>query len=355
MAGKLIVLDAGGQGAIWTDDRGTRPVPLPPGTLRHLKAVRDLLAVQRSLGAGSMAAQDMAALVTRVSNLAVDRIEGAFGELEPEDSLIYQDGRGGFTCGSTGAAPRAFRWRAPAATITARQRSLVRRALSRDSVELARQAADAGIDLREVLEDPEAVANRLKVPISERSAKTLRTLAPSRLTRVRNETDRAVVEFMFAVFADGRFVDTWATEPAKVARALGIDIEAAAINRILDVGAALERIDPRRIFGAGDDDSDSGDSDSGDSDSGDHGPPPGDSGDSDSGDSDSGDHGPGPGDDSPGPGDDSPGPGDSPGDDSSPPIDDFVMVRILTYVVILIVVAEPGFEEELGPEELAKF
>ena len=354
MAGKLIVVNAGAHGGIWTDEHGTRAVPLLPGIVRHLQAVRDLIAAHEDLHSDTMTGQDLAVLVTRVANLAVDRVESAFGELEPNDSLIYQDDRGGFICGATGAAPRSFRWPQAVPPVSAHRRSLASRGLAPDAVSLARRAIEAGMDFRDVLEDPEGVAAQLGRPISERSATILRLLAPSRLRGIRNETDRAVVSFMFDVISDGRFVETWTTEPAKVAGALGISLEPRVVDRILELGAAMAQIrplpqDPHR--GADGDDSPP---------PGDDSPPPGD---------DSpppGDDSPPPGDDSPPPGDDSPPPGDDsppPGDDSPPPgddtgqpnISDFVQATIITTIIILIVTDDRQLEEELSVEEQAKF
>lgn len=238
--GRLILFNGGTSGGIYIDSNGVQTLaPLATSVLMHLRAVADLVSSTRGLSPKAKASKDLQALITKISNLAVDRVEAAVGPLDAADSLVYLDDGDGFVCGSTGAPPRPIGW-PPAGPISVED--LVERgALASDVIEFLQRTQAKGLKVADVLNDPASAAKTVGVQLSELAIANLKPLAPSQLDKIRNPVDRSVVAFFHKVVADGRFLDSWNREPAAVAKALGVEVDLVVIDKILGTNAIVGR------------------------------------------------------------------------------------------------------------------
>jgi hypothetical protein len=193
----------------------------------------------------------MARLATSLCNLAVEQVEEVVGPLGADRSLIYQDDDGGFSCGSTGKPPVPVIW--PPRSMPSVSEVLDAGVIELDLVELVQKAHNAKIPLTDLYENPEEIAKKLDVTISEKSAKYLRLLAPSKLDDIKNPVDREIVEFFHKVTDDGRFVDTWFTQPYEVSQKLKCRLSDVAIERLVggELAAAMVKrpsdVDPGTV------------------------------------------------------------------------------------------------------------
>lgn len=236
--GRVILFDRGEAGGLLLDSSGVRTVPrFAPEIRANLRAVLELL--RAADAPASDASRELATLVTKVANIAVDGIERATGALDPGESLVYLDEDGGFVCGGTGAPPRPIKW--PPQGGRPSKDLLATGILPPDLVEFLGRSAAQGLDLPQLLEDPLAAAKKLNFRLSALAAETLKGLAPSELPRFTDPVEHEVVGFFHAVIKDGRFLETWAVQPAAAAAALGVKLSNAAIDKILGGSATVGR------------------------------------------------------------------------------------------------------------------
>jgi hypothetical protein len=232
LMGRVILFDGGKDGGLYMDSSSTRTIPrFPPPVLAHLRAVCDLLRATPKHPSQAEAANDMAFLITKISNIAVERVEAAIGPLDPVDSLVYLTGDGGFICGSGGAPPRPVTW--PPTGNSSIQDLVAGSMLPRDLVAFLRRSTETDLQVTDILEDPVAAARSIDFPLSLAAANSLRKLAPSQLAAVTDPVDRELVGFFHKVIADGRYVDTWASQPVAVATSIGVSLSDAVVDRLL--------------------------------------------------------------------------------------------------------------------------
>lgn len=236
--GKIILFERGESGGMFIGTGGVRPIPrFAAPVLAHLRAVSDLLRASR--GQSGKPAQELATLITKISNLAIERIEAAIGPLDAADSLVYLTDEDGFVCGSTGGPPRPIGW-PPLGGGGGGVAELVDGGLlAPDLMELLRRVPAKGAKIVDILEDPAAAAKAMKLNLSEASAATLKQLAPSKVATLPDPVDRDLVGFFHRVIKDGRFIDTWTTEPVGAAKALGVKLSDEVVDKILGSSAIV--------------------------------------------------------------------------------------------------------------------
>ena len=237
---KTVILSDGGiAGGLMVTASGVRSIlPFNPVVRLSLKSAAAMVNAVASAPSGNPR-RKMARLATSLCNLAVEQVEEVVGPLGADRSLIYQDDDGGFSCGSTGKPPVPVIW--PPRSMPSVSEVLDAGVIELDLVELVQKAHNAKIPLTDLYENPEEIAKKLDVTISEKSAKCLRLLAPSKLDDIKNPVDREIVEFFHKVTDDGRFVDTWFTQPYEVSQKLKCRLSDAAIERLVsgELAAAL--------------------------------------------------------------------------------------------------------------------
>jgi hypothetical protein len=237
---QVILFGGGDGGGLIIGPNGVRPIPPFDPSIRL--QLRGLSALVGSLkGLPEKPQREMSKLANKVSNLVVEQVEGVVGRLEGDNSLIYQDDDGGFTCGSTGKPPIPFPW---PPVQTASLGDLIRGGLiERDLVDFLGETSAKGIKIREVLENPAETARTVGRELSERAVKDLQQLAPSRLKEISDPVNREVAQFFHKIADDGRFLSTWTTRPAQVAKELRIDLSDKAFDRIIAGGSIASPFD----------------------------------------------------------------------------------------------------------------
>lgn len=238
--GRIILFDRGEIGGLFIGPDSIRPIPrFAPPVLAHLRAVSDLLRAAHGQSPEESSSKDMAGLITKVSNLAVERVEAAVGALDATDSLVYLTDDDGFVCGSTGAPPRPIKW--PPLGGSSPRDLVASGLLAPDVVELLRRATSKGLKITDILEDPAKAAMTVDIKLSEVAAASLSQLAPSRVASLTNPVDRELVGFFHEVIRDGRFLETWTAEPVAVANRIGVKLSDAAVDRILGSSVIVGR------------------------------------------------------------------------------------------------------------------
>ena len=238
--GRLIVLNGGTSGGIYIHSDRVQPISqLPQPVLMHLRAVADLLRATRGSSPKEDTSKDLQTLVTKVANLAIERVESAIGPLDGEDSLVYLEDDDGFICGSTGAPPRPIKW--PPVGPPSIEELVQRGLLAPDIGEFLRRTHAHGLKVAAVLEDPVSAAKLVGLQLSDLAIANLKPLAPSQVDAISDPVDRSIVDFFYQVSEDGRFLDRWNREPAAVAKTLGVELKISAIDRILGANAIIGR------------------------------------------------------------------------------------------------------------------
>jgi hypothetical protein len=241
---KVILFGGGDGGGLIIGPNGVRPVPpFDPSLRLQLRGLSALInGVTRM---PEKPHREIGKLINRVSNLIVEQVEGVVGRLEGENSLIYQDDDGGFTCGSSGKPPFPIPWpplQSPSITDL-----IASGVLDRDLVDFVNEAGAKEIKIAEVLENPAAVAERIGAKLSERTIRDLQHLAPSRLKSITDPVEREVIQFFHKVASDGRFLSTWATRPTEAANALKVQLSEKAFDRIV-AGGGSAIFDPGKVM-----------------------------------------------------------------------------------------------------------
>jgi hypothetical protein len=235
---QLVLFDRGNTGGLLVDANGIRPVPpFEPAVLSHLRAVSDLL--RSAPGPDDAVSSDLASLTTKLANLAIERVEGVVGALTGDDCLVYLAEDDGFICGSTGAPPRPFPWppvggRGPYDLVGSG-------ILAPDLIEFLTRSTGSGLTVTDILEDPLAAAQRIDMKLSTLAAESLKPFAPSRIESIADPVDREVVELFHRVVEDGRYVQTWTSQPLAAFKALDVEASRAAVDKILGSRAIVGR------------------------------------------------------------------------------------------------------------------
>lgn len=241
---QVILFGGGDGGGLIIGPKGVRPIPpFDPSIRLQLRGLSALLnGITRM---PQKPQREMGRLVNRVSNLIVEQVEAVVGKLEGENSLIYQDDDGGFTCGSTGKPPIPIPW--PPLQSPSLADLIASGVLERELVDFVKDASAKGIKIKEILENPSAVADKLGIQLSDRTIQDLQQFAPSRLEKITDPVEREVLQFFHKVADDGRFLSTWATRPAEVATALKVQLSDKAFDRIV-AGGGSAIFDPGSVM-----------------------------------------------------------------------------------------------------------
>lgn len=238
----VILFGAGDGGGLLITVNGVRRIPpFDPSLRRRLRAVADLA---NSLPAGSddPDANELRQLANKLANMTVGEVEGVVGELDPENGLIYLDDDGGFTCGSTGRPPVPIPGRPH--RVPSLDELISGGLVDPGILRLVEAAGSRGIDMTTMLEDPREVAALAGVEISEQAADDLRRLAPSSAGRFTDPVDSEIVGYFHKVLDHPEHLSEWATKPDEVTRAVGVELSAAARDR-------LEAVNSRARIGPG--------------------------------------------------------------------------------------------------------
>ena len=238
---KLVLFDGGDGGGLIIKDDGVRPIPpFHPFVRAQIKAVLQLVGAIQDQRSGTSSYDELNALTNRLSNLAIQQVEAIIGTLDAEASLIVTNGEeDGFVCGTTGRMPVLLP--AHPKELPALSSTLEHVVTDRSLLMLVEKAAEQGRVGDDLFERPAEIARELGVELSERGARGLQLLAPSRVRELEDPPAREIVTFFQRVLADGRYIDTWAIQPAAVSEALDVQLSDDAVERIIVVGASLPR------------------------------------------------------------------------------------------------------------------
>lgn len=241
---KIVILFGGGDGGgLIITENGVRPIPpFDPSILLNLKSASALVQAFTKASDQRMRAK-LSKLATNLSNLAVEQVEQVVGPLSGEQSLIFQDDDGGFTCGSTGKPPIPLPW--PPSHLPSVPDLIASGMISVDLVEFVQKVHAKKIVLTEAFENPAKVAKQLGVTLSEQSVKDLHILAPSKLASIKNPAEREVVSFFHKVATDGRFVETWLSRPYEVSQELKYKLSEDALGILVNGGSSASLSDAR--------------------------------------------------------------------------------------------------------------
>lgn len=237
-----IILFGGGDGGgfIITANGVRRIPPFDPALAAQLRGISLLVNAVTRLP-DKRAQGELRDIATKASNFAVEQIEGIFGPLEADSTIVYEDSGGGFTCGSTGKPPIPIpfpRYLPPVAS-----EMFASGQLNDDILTFGRAIREREINLTDAFENPEAIANRLGVDLSSETISALRAVAPSQLDKVSDPIDREVLQYFHKVMDDGRFVQSWALRPVEVARTIGVTLSPDALDRVIVAGGS-QQFDP---------------------------------------------------------------------------------------------------------------
>jgi hypothetical protein len=174
----VILFGGGDAGGLIITDTGVRPIPpFDPSIRQTLKSASALVnSLAKSPKEGALKTKK-AKLAASLANLAVEVVEEVVGELHGDQALIYQDDDGGFYCGSTGKPPIPIPW--PPSVVPSLAELMADGLIERDLVELMQGAKAKKISYTQVFENPQEVAERVGVQVSDKTASDLRLLAPS--------------------------------------------------------------------------------------------------------------------------------------------------------------------------------
>ena len=238
---QLILTNEGEEGGILIGKSGQRRIPpFDHGLRQLLRGLSRLVSSVPSQPEGDR--QDLEALVNKLSNFTVGRIEAVIGSLDEDNSIIYADPDGGFVCGTGGKLPIPTR---PSYSPMPTSVDLVEGGLMDQDMMVVISAANREkIELLELFESPMKVAESLTVDISERTAKDLLSLAPSQVEKIEDSVAREIVEFFHSVAKDGRFLDRWLIRPTEVAKEIGVELSDPALDRIIRAGSGLHEMGP---------------------------------------------------------------------------------------------------------------
>ncbi len=230
----IILFGGGDGGGIIITAHGVRRIPpFDPALLAQLRGV-SLLVNSIDNDGDKVSQGELRSITTKAANYIVEQIEGIFGPLDKNSSIVFDDPEGGFTCGSTGKPPIPIPQPHFLPPVAADM--FANGQLNDDILSFGRAVREKGVDLADAFENPKALAKRLNVPISAETAAALKSVAPSQLGQVADPVDREVLEYFHKVMADGRFVRNWALRPAEIGRAIGVVLSPEALDRVIVAG-----------------------------------------------------------------------------------------------------------------------
>jgi len=242
---QVIIFGGGDAGGIIITEHGVRRIPpWDPGVLLQLRGV-SALAQSTLFARPEQIGQEFSSLLNKLSNFVVGRIEGIVDQLDATNSIVYQDDDGGFVCGSTGKPPIPFPKNGP--LVPHLSDVLSRGVIDAEALELVGAASAQNIALHEVLANPAAVARRLELPLSDRSARELGRLSPANIDKIADPVGREVASYFSKVVTDGRYIVEFARQPLQVAKNLGIRLSDKAIDRIVAGGSLMHDRDPGTV------------------------------------------------------------------------------------------------------------
>jgi hypothetical protein len=235
-----VLFEDGDAGGLLIEEKEVQQLAVfDAGVRARIKAVSQLMIAYQDGAGAAVDRGELSTLVTRLANVAVQQVEALVGSLDAEASLVVMSRDGsGYTCGTTGKPPVALP--AAPAEAPALARLAVDAGIDRSLVSFVKAAVEAGRSVPEIFERPAEVARELGVTLSERGVHDLAMLAPSRIDELADPVAREVVSFFQQVLVDGRYVDTWAIQPAVVAKELGIELSDGVAERIVAIGTAFE-------------------------------------------------------------------------------------------------------------------
>jgi hypothetical protein len=232
---RIVVPNGGHTGTMIETENGVRSVqPFEPEVLHLLKAVANLVRAA-STATNAKESRSLARHSTTIANLAIQQIEKALGPLDDEACVLYYDEDGGFTCGSTGKVPIPFPW--PPQPIPSIKDFLAAGVVEKDLLDYIEKGRASGLTLRRLFEAPEAVAQELKIDVSDKTIADLKQLDPASPITLKDPVDREVLEFFHRVVEDGRYVLNWFGRPYETAHSLGIELSDEAMERLLARGS----------------------------------------------------------------------------------------------------------------------
>lgn len=238
----VILFGGGNAGGIVISDTGVRPIPpFDPAILLQLRGVGAMIHALERIPSENMM-RKVAPLVHQLSNLAIEQVEQIVGPLQSEHSLIYQDENGGFSCGATGKPPVAFSW--PPSSVPQIQDLIANGVIDPNLIEFFRAAKSDDIDILEAIENSETVAQKLGVPLSKQTHQDLKLLAPSQVNNIKDPVDQEIIQYLHKVLRDGRFLQTWATQPFEVSKQLGIKLSDSSRDRLIAGGTNAAYLSP---------------------------------------------------------------------------------------------------------------
>jgi hypothetical protein len=237
---KIVLFDDGDAGGLLIEEKEVRPLAVfDAGVRARIKAVSQLMVAYPDKAGMAVDRGELATLVSRLANLVVQQVEALAGSLDAEASLVVMSRDGcGFTCGTTGKPPVVLPAAPTEPPVLTRLAS--EGGIDRSLVTFVRAAIEAGRSVSEIFERPAEVAREMGVALSDSGAHDLAMLAPSRIGELADPVSREVVSFFQQVLVDGEHVDSWAIQPAVVARTLGIELSEQAAARIVAIGTAFE-------------------------------------------------------------------------------------------------------------------
>jgi len=231
---KVILFGGGDAGGIIISDTGVRPIPpFDPAILLQLRGIGAIMQSLERIPSENMM-RKVGPYVHQLSNLAIEQVEQIVGPLQGEHSLIYQDENGGFSCGATGKPPVAFGW--PPSSMPQMQDLIANGVVDFNLIEFFRAAENNGIDILEAFENSEMVSQKLGITLSKQTHQDLKFLAPSQVNNIKDPVDQEIIQYLHKVLRDGRFLQTWATQPFEVSKQLGIKLSDLARDRLIAGG-----------------------------------------------------------------------------------------------------------------------
>lgn len=228
---RIILFGGGDGGGFIIGPKGVKPIP--PFTPKIRLQLRGLSALLNGsvLMAGESAIK-MNKLLTETSNLLMAEVEGIVGPLDSELSIIYQDNDGGFTCGSTG--PIRFPW--PPKKKPNIEDLISKGILQREFMKIIREANKEGIAIRDILEEPAAIGEKLGIKLSDRTIEDLVQLAPSQIEKIEDPIQQEVMQLFHKALDEKDLLFELISSPYLVARKLDTNISFDAIDLILTGG-----------------------------------------------------------------------------------------------------------------------
>lgn len=227
---KVILFGGGDGGGIRLTANGVEPIPpFDPALRLQLRALNGLARATRFMPEKD-SARLLGSVVTKLSGTVLNQLEALVGEIDADNGLIYQDEGGGFSCGSTGKPPIPFPF--PVDPRKAVADLLARGVLNAPTLNFLQQAADHKLDVFTVARDPQAAAKKIGVSLATEVERDLLAFNLDKV-KVENPVDREVIDFYQKAVRDGRFIAEWFVSPAAVAERLKLKVSQPALERIL--------------------------------------------------------------------------------------------------------------------------